>query len=202
MPIGATGGTAIELTSEITIKARKVQTVSPNATGFKCFELMVIISALVSTLFATFQISFKADIGEFIVLTYLVYAINIIRYVFDRRLIKRKYLRTKFIFDIISLLPLDLIALAVVDSGSGWAYDTRLEKINRMIRFYIVINVLQKYEDRLGGNSKVIRSIKYGLVGFTIVHLMACGWYTLACPNESRYGHTKRFQCKVRRTSS
>ena len=136
----------------------------------------------------------KADVGEFIVLTYifdLVYVVHIAlsfyvpfleegRYVFDRRLIKRKYLRTKFFFDIISLLPLELIALAVVDSGSGWEYDTRLEKINRMIRFYIVINVLQKYEDRLGGNSKVIRSIKYGLVGFTIVHLMSCGWYTLA----------------------
>ena len=67
---------------------------------------------------------------------------NMQRCVFDRHLIKRKYLRTKFIFDIISLLPLLLIALAVVDSGSGWGYDTRLEMINRMIRFYIVIIII------------------------------------------------------------
>ena len=122
IPIEATGGPTIELTSKITIKARKVHTVSPNATWFKCFELLVIISALLSTLFVTFQIYFKADVGEFIVLTYifdLVYVIHgmcsfnermaytrskiiciICRGVFDRHLIKRRYLRTKFIFDI------------------------------------------------------------------------------------------------------
>ena len=42
-----------------------------------------------------------------------------------------------------------------------------------------------KYEDQLGVPTKLIRSSKYCLVAYTLIHTVSCGWYLLACPNES-----------------
>ena len=39
-------------------------------------------------------------------------------------------------------------------------------------------------EEKLGANLKWIRTFKHLLVGFAIIHLMACGWYYIACDNQ------------------
>ena len=51
---------------------------------------------------------------------------------------------------------------------------------------------LGKYEERLGFSTKSIRSFKYMLIAFSLMHCISCGWYALACPNEA---DGKVFQC-------
>lgn len=54
--------------------------------------------------------------------------------------------------------------------------------------------ILGKYEDQLGFSTKSIRSFKYLLVAYALIHCLSCGWYVLACPNEASVGNNE-FQC-------
>ena len=38
-------------------------------------------------------------------------------------------------------------------------------------------------ENELGTNTPLIRALKYAMIGTITIHLMSCGWYSMACPN-------------------
>ena len=41
------------------------------------------------------------------------------------------------------------------------------------------------HEDQLGISTKAVRTVKYLLIAFLLIHFASCGWYILACPNEA-----------------
>ena len=187
-------------------------TVRVNAVWFKLWESLVAVTSMFSAIIVTFQLAFRADISEITILVYvfdMIYIAHIAlrfyipymengKYVTKRSLIKRNYFYGLFIVDILSVVPLELFSLSIMQSDNqNWEFKTRYERINRVIRFYTVVSILQKHEStKLGGYSKIIRSIKYLVVVSIMVHLMTCGWFMLACPNESsEYGSTERYKC-------
>lgn len=174
--------------------------IHPNSITYQVWEGFVAVSCFLCSLAVSFQAAFKADLESLTAITYAcdcVYLIHIAVKFFvafiregdlitSRKEIQRKYARKEFILDIVSVLPLELIFVAVKGNYvHGWQYVIRIGKLNRILRFYSTTAFFGKYEDQLGFNTKAIRSFKYVLVAYTLIHTISCGWYSFACPNEA-----------------
>ena len=66
-----------------------------------------------------------------------------------------------------------------------WHIFQKYEGLRRILRFQAVITFFGKYEDHLGLSTKSIRSFKYFLIAYTLIHCISYGWHMLLCPNKS-----------------
>ena len=199
----------------VAISKRSESTVRVDATWFKLWESLVAVTSMFSAIIVTFQLAFRADISGITICMYafdIIYIVHIYlrfyipymengKYVNDRNLIKENYMHGLFIVDIVSVVPLELFSFVMMEESDNhnWEFKTRYERINRILRFYIVVSILQKHESiKLGGWTKKIRSLKYAVVVSIMLHIMTCGWFMLACPNESdNYGSNERYKCQA-----
>ena len=104
----------------------------------------------------------------------------------NRKFIRNKYLSREFCFDIISAYPLDAAELFFGNKPSyQWHIFQKYEGLRRILRFQAVITFFGKYEDHLGLSTKSIRSFKYFLIAYTLIHCISYGWHMFLCPNKS-----------------
>ena len=107
----------------------------------------------------------------------------------DPVVIRWTYLKGWFIVDVISILPIDLIVLAI-SSGqeSGTFRVTRLFKLLRLLRLAKLLKLLRllrmgKVFDTLEEKFEMNRGVREALVlsinVLVVSHLTACGWYFL-----------------------
>ena len=143
---------------DIVIKPRQTPVIRGHFLAL--WEMVVVVTTILSTMLVIFQIANKASLIEITILSYIfdiIYAINIGvqfyvpyleegRLVYDSRSIKRKYLQGGFIIDIISVLPIEVVILVTLDDFNAWEYANRIQKITRILRFYMVIYFIQKYK--------------------------------------------------------
>lgn len=95
------------------------------------------------------------------------------RAVFKRKEIRSIYLRGPFLLDLVSILPLDIIA---------WQYGAvylPLFRLNRMLKIFRVLfyfGTIARFLDRLQANPAIIRSAKLMYLILQLTHWVACVW--------------------------
>jgi len=173
----------------------------PTTWYYMVWEGFMAFTCLLTTVFVSFQKAYKSD--EYALVTMLhafdfLYLVHVgIKFnlgyvtkkgtlILDKRKIKEHYLKTTFIFDFASLvkLPLEMIGYAV-DVGLDYKQVVRGLNLLKILRFYTLTSCFGTHEDQLGISTKAVRTIKYLLIAFLLIHFASCGWYILACPNEA-----------------
>eukprot|EP00795_Rhopilema_esculentum_P012973 gene12973-3735_t len=156
---------------------------------------MVTVSTLLSLLTSSFLAAFNSSYASLSIILYLcdlIYFIETackvlrcLRLTKEETSCKKLTLRwwLMFLFDVFSLLPLELFAFGKT-TATPWLHNSRMYRLNRIVRFYKLFTYVGHLEEKLGANLKLIRTLKHLLVGFAIIHLMACGWYYIACDNQ------------------
>lgn len=99
----------------------------------------------------------------------------------ELRRIRQRYLRSWFIFDIASTVPLDQF-LQVVTNASSSLLTLKLIRVFRLFRLLKLMRLLRLKRameavqvDAL--NAHVLQTLKSLLTIIFIIHLVACGWY-------------------------
>lgn len=91
-----------------------------------------------------------------------------------------KYLRVWFLFDIIACIPFELI-IAVNQDNRLSKY--RLFKITRLVKVFNAYqknNLIEKMQDFLDLNSRMVKLINFVITTFVGIHIMGCLWYLAA----------------------
>ena len=91
--------------------------------------------------------------------------------------IRRIYFRQHGLWDLVSVLPFDLIAVGV----GGWVLLPFL-RLNRCLRLRYIFLYFAEEEDDLGKNTGMVRVRKFLLFVLGVIHVFACVWFYLACP--------------------
>ncbi|KAF4042626.1 Ion transport protein [Phytophthora infestans] len=101
--------------------------------------------------------------------------------VYELRRIRARYLRSWFLFDVASTVPLDQF-LQVVTTASSSLLTLKLIRVFRLFRLLKLMRLLRLKRtmeavqvDAL--NAHVLQTIKSLLTIIFIIHLVACGWY-------------------------
>ncbi|KAL3668734.1 hypothetical protein V7S43_006029 [Phytophthora oleae] len=101
--------------------------------------------------------------------------------VYEMRRIRHRYLRSWFLFDVASTVPLDQF-LQVVTTASSSLLTLKLIRVFRLFRLLKLMRLLRLKRtmeavqvDAL--NAHVLQTIKSLLTIIFIIHLVACGWY-------------------------
>jgi len=143
----------------VAISKRSESTVRVDAAWFKLWESLVAVTSMFSVIIVTFQLAFRADVSEITVCMYvfdIIYIAHIYlrfyipymengKYVNDPNLIKENYMHGLFIVDIVAVIPLELFSFVLMEESNNenWEFKTRYERINRILRLYIVVSILQ-----------------------------------------------------------
>ena len=125
----------------------------PSDWRIRVWQACVAASAFVGTLVATFQAAFSTDYAIFWVLVYIfdiVYFSDMVLsfyrayynhngiLVTDRRKIIKRYLRRRFAYDLMCVLPLDVLAPGI--HGESVAQALAFFRLNRIIKIYKTIS--------------------------------------------------------------
>ncbi|KAG7393278.1 hypothetical protein PHYPSEUDO_011283 [Phytophthora pseudosyringae] len=101
--------------------------------------------------------------------------------VYELRRIRQRYIRSWFLFDVASTVPLDQF-LQVVTKASSSLLTLKLIRVFRLFRLLKLMRLLRLKRameavqvDAL--NAHVLQTIKSLLTIIFIIHLVACGWY-------------------------
>eukprot|EP00644_Phytophthora_capsici_P013625 jgi/Phyca11/117293/e_gw1.33.181.1 len=101
--------------------------------------------------------------------------------VYEMRRIRHRYLRSWFLFDVASTVPLDQF-LQVVTTASSSLLTLKLIRVFRLFRLLKLMRLLRLKRtmeavqvDAL--NAHVLQTFKSLLTIIFIIHLVACGWY-------------------------
>jgi len=173
--------------------------INPTTRTYQCWEGFIAATTFLSTLLVTFGSSFSENslwVSRVNIALDIFYFINIIikfyvgyihegTLITNKKLIKRKYLHGEFWIDLISIIPFNIIKLESSMITSSVAQLLRVTSLRRLLRFYSLTKFFGKYEDHLGLSTKSIRSFKYFLIAFALIHCISCGWYMLACPADN-----------------
>eukprot|EP00058_Branchiostoma_floridae_P006940 XP_002592428.1 hypothetical protein BRAFLDRAFT_67294 [Branchiostoma floridae] len=165
----------------------------PMTNASRVWEAIIAITCVATACIGTFKVSFESRHTELWVLTYIfdaLYLSDIVLQFFyvyfdygvpvtDLKLIRRRYMRRTFAVDLLSLLPLELIAFGV--PGESFWRTMALFQLNRLLRMYRVQTFFDILEMELGLKTEYIRTMKYTAVSWLCLHLMACGWFALGC---------------------
>ncbi|KAI8478218.1 hypothetical protein Bbelb_440550 [Branchiostoma belcheri] len=165
----------------------------PMTNASRVWESIVAITCVATACIITFKVAFDSSHKELWILMYLfdaLYLVDIVLQFFyvyfdygvpvtDLKLIRRRYIRRTFVIDLLSLLPIELIAFAV-PGQSFWRTMTMFQ-LNRLLRMYRVQTFFDMLEMELGVNTVYVRTLKYTAVSWLCLHVMACGWFALGC---------------------
>ncbi|CAM9385787.1 unnamed protein product, partial [Ectocarpus sp. 12 AP-2014] len=102
----------------------------------------------------------------------------------SRKLIAREYLRTWFIVDFVSTVPLDTMFSRML-LNSDALRSTKLIRMIRLIRLFKIFRLLkmstffERYQEAMPVNPAVIRLTKLVILMSFAAHLAACVWYAV-----------------------
>eukprot|EP00058_Branchiostoma_floridae_P022784 XP_002608274.1 hypothetical protein BRAFLDRAFT_87952 [Branchiostoma floridae] len=165
----------------------------PMTNASRVWEAIVAITCVATACINTFKVAFDSRHTELWILLYIfdaLYLTDIVLQFFyvyldygvpvtDLKLIRRRYLRRTFAVDLLSLLPIELIAFAV--PGQSFWKTMAMFQLNRLLRTYRIQTFFDMLEMELGLNTVYIRTLKYTAVSWLCLHVMACGWFALGC---------------------
>ncbi|XP_020612662.1 cyclic nucleotide-gated channel rod photoreceptor subunit alpha-like [Orbicella faveolata] len=170
--------------------------INPRSRLFRHWETVSSIFIFLTCLIVPYQASFDSQSSTLWALAYIFDALYLVdvslrflvgyfskgTLITDRSLIRRRYLRGMFIPDLLTLLPLDLLAFGV-GTHLRWHQTLTLLRLNRILRVLRLLSFFGARENELGTNTPLIRALKDASIGTITIHLMSCAWYSLACPN-------------------
>lgn len=119
-------------------------------------------------------------------------------WIYDRWRIIKNYLFGFFLFDLLSIIPFEAIAVLVMKSGyttkaqRDWVVHLRVLQILRLARFLKILRLtrmkrlLASQENSIGLSFSLQIMIKAGLSIFITLHWFACIW---ACVGRYKYSH-------------
>ena len=138
------------------------------AIRWRTWKAMVAISTFFSLYTSSFLASFDSSVAPFVTILYVCDTIYLIDTVIRIKLFigskkkslswkKKAKLRSTLLFDILTLIPLELIAIAEVTPSRPWLHVSRLYRLNRIPRFYRFFAFFSKYSswfllDEAGSN--------------------------------------------------
>ena len=108
------------------------------------------------------------------------------RLVRDRSRIARHYLRGWFIIDLLSIIPFDMIAMAVSGDNNDKMHELKIVRIIRLLRLLKLLRVLRasrvwaRLESRISTPYAVMNIMKFLVLMFVFSHWSACLWALLA----------------------
>lgn len=128
----------------------------PRTWRYRSWETFVTLVCYATCLLVPFQACYDSKTDALWIFTYVFDAIFLVDMVLrffvayyhkaslitDRELIRREYLRGRFIVDLLSILPLDL--LVFIPSGRVWYQMLSYLRLNRMLRFHRIMNFFGK----------------------------------------------------------
>ncbi len=128
----------------------------PHSKILRVWQILVVLSVMNTIFLDTFMWSFDSRILDLWALVYVMDAIYIINIalkfytayyergivITDSAKIRRHYLKTTFFVDLITIMPLELVALA--PTFGTWRY-VAVFRCNRLIRLYAVFQFYGKY---------------------------------------------------------
>ena len=126
------------------------------ATRWRAWKAIVAISTFFSLYISSFLASFDSSVTPLVTILYVCDAIYLIDTAIRIKLFidsKKKSLSWKkkaklwypLLFDILTLMPLELIAIAEVTPSRPWLHVSRLYRLNRIPRFYRFFAFFSKY---------------------------------------------------------
>ncbi|XP_035668949.1 uncharacterized protein LOC118411052 [Branchiostoma floridae] len=194
LPTPSDGAAPVHPTDRPEEKRKLLRTyIYPMTNASRVWEAIIAITCVATACIGTFKVSFESRHTELWVLTYIfdaLYLSDIVLQFFyvyfdygvpvtDLKLIRRRYMRRTFAVDLLSLLPIELIAFGV--PGESFWKMMALFQLNRLLRMYRVQTFFDILEMELGLKTEYIRTMKYTAVSWLCLHLMACGWFALGC---------------------
>jgi voltage-gated potassium channel len=108
------------------------------------------------------------------------------RPVTERAVIRRHYLRTWFVVDVLAAIPFDVIAVAPGIAGGSTAQVLRLLSLLRVLRVARIVALQREWRVRTSFNPALLRLASFGFSIVMISHWIACGWIAL---DGSEIGH-------------
>ena len=101
------------------------------------------------------------------------------RPVVDHLVIRRHYLRTWFVVDLLAALPFDVIAAAPGIAGTSAAPTVRLLLLLRVLRVARILVVQREWRVRTSFNPALVRLAFFAFWTVMVSHWIACGWIAL-----------------------
>ena len=115
----------------------------------------------------------------------------------DGRTIAKKYCRTWFLVDFVSVLPFDLLPILFFDEESnsralastGLLKMLKIFRLLKMLRLMRIYRMFQRFEKRLRVTYAVVDAFKFTCFVTIGAHWMTCFWYGIgnSQENESRW---------------
>lgn len=94
-------------------------------------------------------------------------------------LIRRRYLRTWFVVDVLAAIPFDVIAVAPGIAGGSTAQVFRLLGLLRVLRVARILLLQREWRVRTSFNPALLRLASFCFWIVLISHWIACGWIAL-----------------------
>eukprot|EP00741_Cyanophora_paradoxa_P008122 tig00001264_g7859.t1 len=135
----------------------------PAEDAWAAFEIYV-DAMFIADCLAMFRTAFFDEVGSLVA---------------DPRAIARRYLRTWFLLDFLSALPIDTILKAIVDNNPAFRLP-RLLRLVRLFRFFAFIRrisengLMRKVDEKLQVNPAILRLFKFVFWLALIAHWFAC----------------------------
>ena len=131
--------------------------VNPRTNLYRYWETVNTICIFLTCLFVPFQASFDSQSSTLWVLVYIfdvIFLTDVLlkfrvgyfskgTLIKDKSLIRRRYLRTKFIPDLLTIIPLDLLVFGV-GTHLRWHQSLTLLRLNRILRVYRLVSFFGK----------------------------------------------------------
>ena len=154
--------------------------------------VLILLLALASCLLVPFQIAFAHQaswLGSLVIYTidafffvdiYLNFRTT---YQFqgetvrDRGRIRRHYLGTLFVVDLLASLPVDALLLPWRDFMVFGVSIALLLRLNRLLRAARLLTIFRRWERESWAHAGYLRIIKFGLVMMLALHWVACAWF-------------------------
>jgi hypothetical protein len=160
------------------------------------WDSLILLLIVSSCIFIPYQLAYQQGTAlsgfQFIYLIDLLFLIDIFLNCFtsfrrhgveihDRRACTSHYARKMMPVDLLSSLPLDLLAwLLVGDSivmGGSLVLSLRLLRLLRIVRLFVI---LRRWEALSWSNPGLLRVVKTLAAIFLLMHWLACGWFLTA----------------------
>ncbi|XP_032231588.2 uncharacterized protein LOC5507177 [Nematostella vectensis] len=173
-------------------------TIHPRSRLFRAWDSISVFLCYLTSILVTYQASFDSSVQTFMALGYmldLIFLSDMVsrfylayyekaKLITDRRLIRQEYLRGPFVWHLLSILPLDVLVLALQSEEMMWHQALSLLRLNRLLRLHRLVEYFGAREKDIRSSTTVIRSMKYSAMATLLIHFLACGWFVLACDNE------------------
>ena len=130
------------------------------------------ISALGNVLIYLIDIFFIASMWVFSRTTFKRFGSEVL----DPLRIKKRFMKRSLIWDLLGIIPFELLGLALLDTQEGISLFLML-RLSRLIRIRYIFLIFKKWENESWFNSASIRILRLLTLVIVSSHLVACSWF-------------------------